>query len=110
MRIEAVLLTALSLLGLVLPPAVVSADGTVDALRTHPIVLEGVAADRDDRPVADVTCTLLDKDGNPYIKDGRPVRDVTDRHGRYVLRATVRRGYRIGCLVPRDALRETKER
>ena len=110
MRVEAVLLTALSLLGLALPPAVVSADGAVDALRARQVVLEGTAADHDGRPVTDVTCTLLDKDGNPYVKDGRPVRDVTDRHGRYVLRATVRRGYRIGCLVPRDALRGTKER
>lgn len=110
MRAEALLLTSIALFGLALPPAVVSANGTVDALRTHPVVLEGTATDRDGRPVAGVTCTLLDKDGNPYVKDGRPVRDVTDRHGRYVLKATVRKGYRIGCSVPRDALDEAEKK
>ena len=104
MQTEAIPLMAIALLGLVLPPAIVSADGAVDALRTHPIVLEGVATDRDGRPVAGVTCTLLDKNGTSYAKD------VSDRYGRYVLRATVRKSYRVGYSVPQDALRGTKER
>jgi len=104
MRAEALLLTSTALLGLILPPAIVSANGAVEALRTHPIVLEGTATDRDGRPVPGVICTLLDRNGAPYIKDGRPVRDVTDRHGRYVLKAVVRTGYRVGYSVPRNAL------
>lgn len=110
MRAETAFLISTALLALALPSAVVSANGTAEALRVHPVTLEGVVTDRNGKPVSGITCTLLDKDGTPYVRDGRPVRDVTDRHGRYVLKATVRKGYRVGYLVPRGALDEAEKK
>ena len=64
------------------------------AQSTRPITLEGTVIDRQGNPVPDVTVMVVRNDGTPYKDgDGNPARSVTDRNGRYKLKATVKGTY-----------------
>lgn len=85
------LVAALTLIGLIIEPQL--ADGN-RAIHGRPITLEGTVIDRQGNPVPDVTVMVVRNDGTPYKDgDGNPARSVTDRNGRYKLKATVKGTY-----------------
>lgn len=86
------LVAALTLIGLIIEPQL--ADGMNRLETARPITLEGTVIDRQGNPVPDVTVMVVRNDGTPYKDgDGNPARSVTDRNGRYKLKATVKGTY-----------------
>ena len=54
-------------------------------------------------PVPNVTVTVVHDDGTPY-KDsvGNPARSVTDKNGRYKIKANVKRTFRLEVVPPQQ--------
>lgn len=89
------LVAALTLIGLIIEPQLADGMNRLEtAQSTRPITLEGTVIDRQGNPVPDVTVMVVRNDGTPYKDgDGNPARSVTDRNGRYKLKATVKGTY-----------------
>lgn len=89
------LVAALTLIGLIIEPQLADGMNRLEtAIHGRPITLEGTVIDRQGNPVPDVTVMVVRNDGAPYKDgDGNPARSVTDRNGRYKLKATVKGTY-----------------
>lgn len=90
------LVAALTLIGLIIEPQLADGMNRLETAQStgRPITLEGTVIDRQGNPVPDVTVMVVRNDGTPYKDgDGNPARSVTDRNGRYKLKATVKGTY-----------------
>lgn len=98
------LVAALTLIGLIIEPQLADGMNRLEtAQSTRPITLEGTVIDRQGNPVPDVTVMVVRNDGTPY-KDsvGNPARSVTDKNGRYKIKANVKRTFRLEVVPPQQ--------
>ena len=98
------LVAALSLIGLIIAPPLTNG---LNQLKTEiwgrQITLDATVTDRRGNPVSNVTVTVVQDDGTPYKDDdGNSARDVTDKNGRYKIKATVKGSYRLEIVPPSD--------
>lgn len=98
------LVVALSLIGLIIAPPLTNGFNRLETeIWGRSITLEATATDRQGNPVPNVTVTVIHDDGTPYKDgDGNPARSVTDKNGRYKIKANVKRTFRLEVVPPQQ--------
>lgn len=102
------LVAALSLIGLIIAPPLTNGLNQVKTeIWGQQIVLDDTVTDRQGNPVPNVTVTVVQDDGTP-CKDGEGnlARSVTDRNGRYKIKANVKRTFRLELVLPQQNQKE----
>lgn len=98
------LVAALSLIGLIVtPPLTDGLNQLKNEIWGQQITLDATVTDRQGNPVPNATVTVVQDDGTPCKDgDGNPARSVTDRNGRYKVKATVKGSYRLELVLPQQ--------
>ena len=98
------LVVALSLIGLIIAPPLTNGLNQLETeIWGRSITLEATVTDWQGNPVPNVTVTVVHDDGTPYKDgDGNPARDVTDKNGRYKIKANVKRTFRLEVVPPQQ--------